>query len=334
LGIGILRKIGGVYYLAGELQIGHDDSTAEYTQFQAKSQIVVFEDRPVNSGLYNITIVDDGSSANVTEFVLGDKSGTAGIQGCTIRVQDITQSAKFDIDGSGGSAANVDYFKLYATVFYGADAIIFPDDATNVEIIGCSFEACGQVDPGSAEVSGCFFINTSDVDAALLWNESIQISDCSFIGNTTGAGIEHPSANSAAEYDYDNLLFSGNTYDVLNSSGTAITVNKLPSSNPTSYEGTLVTFTASFTHTLTNIAEGSEVTYVENDSAQTVLHHVESVGSDGESVYTHPGGETVDILIFHLDYLPEVSNIIGLTLPNANVTLQIQQFDDPNYLNP
>lgn len=236
LGIGIIRKISGQYFSTGSFEIG-DSAGVNGCKFQSKSQVLVFEDRKVNADLYAFDIVDNGTGT--TEFILGDKSGTAGIQGCVIRVESTSQTAKFDIDGS--TDVDVDNFKLYATSFYGADAITFPGAATNVEILGCSFEACAQVDPDNANVSGCFFINTSDVDAALLWNESIDIDNCSFIANTTGAGIEMPSAV-GTPYAYDALLFSGNTHDVLNSSGSAISINKNNGANPTTSEGSAVTF--------------------------------------------------------------------------------------------
>lgn len=239
LGIGIVRKIGGVYFGVGNVEYG-DSAGVNGCKFQAKSQVFVFEDRPVNAALYSFDMVDNGTGT--TEFILGAKSGTAGIQGCTVRVEDVAQLAKFDIDGS--TDIDVDNFKLYGSVFYGAKDITFPGAAATVEILGCSFEACAQVDSDDASVSGCFFINTSDVDAAILWNEGIDISNCSFIGNTTGAGIEMPSAV-GTPYSYDALFFSGNTYDVLNSSGSAITVNKTNGADPSTYEGTTVTFAGS-----------------------------------------------------------------------------------------
>ena len=245
LGIGIIRKIGGTYFLTGSLEIG-DAAGVNACKFQAKSQVAVFEDRPVNADLYALDIVDNGTGT--TEFILGDKSGTAGIQGCVIRTETATQTAKFDLDGS--TDTDVDNFKLYATVFYGADSIKFAGAATNVEVLGCSFEKCAQVVPDDASTKDCYFIDTTDADAALLWNESINIQNCSFIANTTGAGIEMPSAV-GTPYDYDDLLFAGNTYDVLNSSGSAITITKTDASNPITHEGSSVTFSGSVSITIT-----------------------------------------------------------------------------------
>jgi len=233
---GVIRKISGVYYLNGMLRIG-DGAGVNGTKFQAKSQVVIFEDRPVDSALYDFDIVDNGTG--VTEFILGDKSGTKGIQGCTIRVEDGAQTPKFSLDAK--TDTDVDNFKLYATAFYGGSTFEFPATASNVEVVGCSFELCGQVDPNSCDVRDSFFINTTNVDSALLWNENIDIEDCFFIANTIGAGIEMPSAV-GTPYTYTNLVFSGNTNDVLNSSGSTITISKTGTSDPTSYEGTLVTF--------------------------------------------------------------------------------------------
>lgn len=332
LGIGIIRKIGGNYFLTGSIESG-DSSGTNSCKFQAKSQIVVFEDRPVNADLYAIDIVDNGTGT--TEFILGDKSGTAGVQGCTITVESASQTAKFDLDGS--TDTDTDNFKLYATTFYGADSIKFSGAAATVEIRGCSFEKCGQVIPDDAVTVDCFFINTTDTDAALLWNENINIQDCSFIANTTGAGIEMSSA-AGTPYTYNGLTFSGNTYDVLNSSGSAITVNKTNDSNPTSYEGTTVTFSASFNHIITGLEQNTEVTYV-TAGTSTELYHVENASvSDGDgkykTTYSHGGGASVDILIHHVSYKPDISNIIGITLPSSEATVKIQMFSDENYFNP
>ena len=259
---GTIRKISGTYYLTGELVFG-DSAGTNGCKFQAKSQVVIFEDRPVNSALYGFDIVDNGTGT--TEFILGDKVGSAGVQGCAIRTQSDAQSAKFYVDGK--TDTDVDNFKLYGTTFFDGGLIYFAADATNVEVVNCSFESCLQVDPQDCDVSFCYFINTSDADAALLWNESISITNCYFIGNTSGAGVEMPSAV-GTPYTYTNLVFSGNTYDVLNSSGSSITIYKEGTADPTSYEGSSVTFQASVTITITVKDEDGVV--VQN--AQTAIY--------------------------------------------------------------
>ena len=262
LGIGILRKIGGQYFSTGSIEIGDSAGTVG-CKFQAKSQVVIFEDRPVNSTLYGINVVDNGTG--VTEFILGDKVGTAGIQGCTIRTASETQTPKFYVDGF--TDTDVDNFKLYGSIFFDGGLITFGKAAVTTEILNCSFESCLQVDPKDANISGCFFINTSDTDSALLWNDSIDILSCSFIGNTTGAGIEHPDVNDP--YDYYDLLFSGNTYDGLNTSGSDIDVNNNGTSNASTDEGAnTITYLSAITLTIT-------VTDSEGDPVENALAYID-----------------------------------------------------------
>lgn len=104
----------------------------------------------------------------------------------------------------------------------------------------------------------------------------------------------------------------------------------------TADDGTQYVPPVTYTHTLTNIAEGSEVTYVKV-SDQTELYHVESVDAGGQTQYnyTYAGQDTiVDILIFHVNYTPESGTFENVTLTNADATLRISQVNDPNYSNP
>lgn len=325
LGIGILRKISGQYFSAGSLEIG-DSAGTSATKFQATSQILVFEDRRVNTSLYGIDIVDNGTGT--TEFILGDKSGSAGIQGCTIRVANSSQTPKFYLDGS--TDTDVDNFKLYASSFYGAGNITFPSAATNVEVIGCSFELCAQLIVDDCPISGCFFINTSDADAALLWNESIDISDCSFIGNTAGAGIEHPSA-AGSPYTYTNLLFSGNTYDGLNTSGSNITVNLGGTSNASTDEGAnTITYVSSSTLTLTGLVTGSEVR-IYTTGTTTELDGEDAITGTTFS-FSYSGTPSIDIRIHKIGYV--YYSEINYTCSSLDVSRPIQQTEDLWYYDP
>jgi len=95
-------------------------------------------------------------------------------------------------------------------------------------------------------------------------------------------------------------------------------------------------FEESYTHTLTNIAAGSELTYV-RVSDQEVLYHIESVDAGGETQYTYPykGQDIiVDILIWNVNYTPESGTFENITLANSNANLRVSQVTDPNYSNP
>lgn len=323
LGIGIVRKIGGQYFCTGSIEIG-DSAGINGCKFQAKSQVFVFEDRPVNSSLYGFNIVDNGTGT--TEFILGAKSGTAGIQGCNIRTESESQAAKYYIDGF--TDTDVDNFKLYGSSFFDAGTITFGKAAATTEVLGCSFESCLQVIPKDAVTKDCFFINTSDVDAALLWNETINIQDCSFIGNTAGAGIEHPSAV-GTPYAYNNQQFSGNTYDVLNSSGSAITVNKTNGANPATSEGSAVTFSGSVSIDI-NVKDKSEVNivgalvYVDDDLGVAGNIVNTTTDSNGNVNTSYSGAKSLGtIRVRKYGYKPFTGTVTLLVNSSTNIILAI-----------
>lgn len=157
-GWGVLRKIGGQYFSTGSFDIG---TAASATKFQAKSQVLVFEDRKVNNALYGFNIIDSGNASFTTEFILGSKSGTAGIEGCMIRVQDSAQTCKFFIDGA--TDTDVDNFKLYGTTFFDAGAISVSAQiagkasvhrARNADVATLGVTAHGLIVGNYIEVSG------------------------------------------------------------------------------------------------------------------------------------------------------------------------------------
>jgi len=333
-GIGVLTRKAGVYCLTGVLEVGLATSL---TRFQMKSQAIVFEDRVGKAGLYSnikstlmkILITDSGNASYTTEFILGAKSGTAGVQGCIVRVESGSQIAKFSLDGSG---ANVDNFKLYGSTIYGAGSVKFPATAANVEILSCSFELCGQVDPNSAPTSKCFFINTSSVDAALLWNESINVTYCSFIANMTGAGIQMPSAV-GTPYAYSALLFSGNTYDVLNSSGSAISINKNDGSDPTNFEGNTVTFLGVSVTTKIICKDVTDLSLIQN--ARVLLAAADATGPmNFEEAVTQIARTNATATVSHVSHglaTDDWVRIKGAPYPEYNIAAQITYIGADSY---
>ena len=324
---GVLRKFGGQYFSVGSLEIGDSGSTAA-TKFKAKSSILVFENRRVNNVLYKLNAADGGSDTKTTEFILGDKAGSSGIEGCYIRTQDTSQTCKYTIDGA--TDADVTVFKLYGTTFFDASGSFFPSYYTaSVETLNCNFEQCGEIFPGPSTVKYSNIISADDIGIRIS-GSAHHVTNCNFISCPNA--VELPST---ASISYDANMFSNNTYDAINTSGQEVIVNKTNGSNPSNYNpgGSVVVYSASFIHKLTNLVQNTEVTYV-RVSDQTVLFNVENVDGTGITEYTHGGGETVDILIHHINYVPDISNIYDLVLPNANVEVKIQQFLDDVYYNP
>ena len=219
LATGTIRKVAGVYFAAGKIVIGDSVST-NGCKFNAKSQSLIFEEKDVASTLYGIEVVDNGTG--VTEFILGEKVGSAGVSGCFISVESLTQTPKWDLDG--GTDTDVDNFKLYGSTFSGADGMILPATATEVEVLNCNFDSCGQIIVDTCIILNSNFINAIG-NAIEISTASHQVEECSFINPTT-AGVE---ITVATTYDFDGLVFVGTSgtgpYDVNNTSGSTVTIN-------------------------------------------------------------------------------------------------------------
>jgi hypothetical protein len=324
LGIGSFRKIGGKFYSLGRLVCG-DASGSSGTKFNPKSQGVVFEDRRCNASLYGMEVVDNGTGT--TEFISGSKSGDSGIEGCTFEVESLSQDCKFTFDAA--TDTDVDFVKLYGTTMRGASSILLPPNGSNVESLNCTWETCGKVVPSTSIVK--YFNIISAVDRGIeIASASHNVSSGNIINCPRGVHL-----SSTADVAFSGIIFTGGTYDCINTSGSSVDVSKNAGSNPDSYDPaeSEVTFSASFKHTLTDMVQYTEVTYVRVSDGQ-VLFHVEDVDGTGSTEYTHSGGETVDILIHHVDYQPGVSCIYNVTLPNSDASVKIQQFADANYYNP
>ena len=334
------QKYNDVFFLYGQLNI--EQGASANTVISDSAKTVKFVSQQYYNGsawvdliaddFFKIEFNDDATYATqVTDGVaVGSDAGRSGssISGS------ILHDTEFDVSLLTNASS---FVKLYATALLNMrSGITFHSDVDSLFYSG-SITASGQFDPKIAKMRNLIIAETTDIDSALLWNENIDIQDCSFIANTVGAAIEMPSA-AGTPYSYTTLFFSGNTYDVLNSSGSAITVNKLSGADPSTYEGSTVTFSATYAHTITGLEQNTEVTYV-TAGTTTELYHVENATvSDGDGkykiTYSHSGGASVDVLIHHVSYKPDISNIYGITLPNSDATVKVTMFADENYYNP
>ena len=329
-GFGIIRRIGYQYFATGTIEIGNSAADTA-TKFNPKSQVLVFEDRKVNTSLYGLSAVDYGG-VNATEFILGSKAGGCGIEGCIIRVAYLAQAAKFSIVGNN---ANVDNFKLYGSIIYGASSILSPANALTVEMLNCNFESCGEVIPQDSVVEGCNFINAPG-NACRIAMVAHRVKNCNFI-----SCIYCTHVNISEEIDFDGLKFSGSDgsskYDINHSVAGILTVNLKNGSNAQYvYEGAggSTNLVSPVTLTLTGLPDNTEVSIVKV-SDRTVLYHVEN--TSGNVVYNYGASEiglVVDILSVHLDYDPNLSQIFDYTLGSANATIPISLVSDPTYYNP
>ena len=294
---GVAQKYNDVFYLYGQVQIG-DDSGALATTVSDSGKTIKFVSQQYYDGtsawvdmvaddFFKIELVDNAT--NPTEFTDGVAVGTdAGRSGSAI-----SGSLLHDTAFNANAMTNASSFlKMYATQLTNMrTGILFHDDGDSL-FFGGSIVSSGQFDPGAAQIRNLIFAETTDLDSALLWNESINIQKSQFIANTVGAAIQMPSA-AGTPYDFTALLFSGNTDDVYNSSGSTIDVNKGGGSDPSSYEGTLVNFlnTVSVTIEAAVSLVGAEVRIydLDNSPAGSLGTELSGIESHTTATYIYSG---------------------------------------------
>ena len=216
---GIVQQVYGAYLINGMLTFG-DTSTASI-DFIGEGEVVLYQDNALVASTLN-TIQVLGNGTGTTNFELTGSFIKANNVQCIL---DLDGSNLDDIDVVGNSFVNVN------TTFTSTQTI-----TNNV------FSGCTQVVPGQSTFENNTIKETIATDAGMLWPDGTStLSDCVFLDNTTGAGIEH-TASGGSPFAYDNLTFDGNTYDVNNTSGSEIDVNKNNGSDPSTYTGSVVNF--------------------------------------------------------------------------------------------
>lgn len=323
LAFGIIRELGTDLYGAQGKLIHGDSVGTSATWFEDKNAVLIFESRGLGTDKYSITV--EGNATGTTDFILGTKSGTGdtavGSEGVIIK------GASWTLDASN---TNITNFKLYGCTISNFLASTVAN--TNSEIISTTFDTGAQLTVGTADIFNSKISNSTEttLGAVLLPSgDTHLLRKTSFENNDRAVEI-----TVAGTYTFADMTFSGNTYDIVNSSTGAVTVNVTGTSNPTTFintNGGTTTIVASYTLTLTDIPSGVEVTIV-NSSTRAELQHSVSTGVD--ITYVHGGGEIVDILLNSLSYDPNLSDIYDLTLPSADSSIKFQVIDDPNYENP
>jgi hypothetical protein len=238
---GIIQERSGVYFAAGQVALGAPAATAGDCYLDDSGQVVVWEPKEYHNGTavvtalatdFNALVIQEGTGTTDVEdgnlVGTGDaRSGTGG---------SVFQKATEGILG----AANTNDLRLSiegaitAVDFHGSTFKRFDraTDGPNHVFAGCVFTESEQVVANRPVYRNCVFSSYSGTDAAFLWNANVNIKNSSFLANTDGtndpAGIEHPNTGT---FTHDGLTFSGNDFDVYNSSGGLVTINVTNGSN-------------------------------------------------------------------------------------------------------
>ena len=273
---GMFQERDGIYYSFGKTYIGDATNQAAAVSFtNPAGKIIQYgTSQYYESAAWKTTFAADASgiivedhASHITTFSDGTIVGADNGRSGSVIIGNADQAVVLDLFG-GNNAASVT--TLYGTVLKDITGAINSGDDTGHKFLGVSLSKCSQFDPvGAPVLRNMTFAETTDVDAALLWNESIDIQNSKFIANTLGAAVEHPSAV-GTPYTHTDLTYSGNTHDILNSSGSAITITKEGTSDPSTSEGSAVTFQASLTITITVKDENTDI--IQN--AQTAVYKI------------------------------------------------------------
>jgi hypothetical protein len=256
---GYVRSDNGVIYAHGLITLGDGAGTLASTLTDV-DRVVIFEQKKyMNSSSAWVDAVSStfhglkrvGNNTNGTSLQFGVKVGSGdtakGRNGLTIASAGQTVTIDLD-DGHTGTGRAC---KVYGTTFRNITGTFALSTNTAFEFVGNTVDQCGKVtDINGIVVRNCIFSGTKATDGAIAWGTGMDIKNSNFIANTTGAAVLHSSAT-GSPFSYDNLQFSGNTYDVNNTSGSSITVAKDNGSNPSTYTGSTVTFSGSVSVSVT-----------------------------------------------------------------------------------
>jgi len=308
---GVLSYSGGVYELQGKLVIGQDNTkTATAAYFVAADALIMIVDTP-------------HSLTDFTQIILDHASTVCNLTGVTIKALGTNNPGQLICNNAATASAitNGTFVGIGITVLRAA-----------VVVNGSIWTGCGLVTPNGATLGACTFSSTTAANALTFATtaESDSATNCIFKNNVRAIKI-----TAIGTYTFDAHIFSGNTYDIENSSAGLVTINCLNGSHPTTSINTgggSVVINYVRTLTLTGLKVGTEVRIILHGT-QTELAGEES-NTTGSFAYTYSfvAGVYVDIIIFHTEYsYPWLENYL---LTDASVSLPIQQSGDRQYSNP
>lgn len=366
---GIITEKNGVYYVKGKIVIGN--ATAA-TTFSSYNETVVWETPSYYNGSANVKSIPDasvggtaGSDGNTTYNGLAFIGGSAatsidmgvlvgsanGRSGSTFKC--VTNSATLTTPGKTRAtiAASDDSMalSLYNTSFIGFEGGVdlYGTNLTNDDCFSNTFDACGRL-RSNMEIRNCNILNSVAAadDGAYIWESTTNLQNGLFVNNSRAVVFE---STTGTPFSFTNNTFSGNTKDVRNESGGAITINYSGGTEPT-YEniggGSSTTVATSVTLTIeirdsdtgNLITQNCDLTIVKV-SDETILFHKEDAEIvNGTAAYAYSSGSGTNVYINVLnvgDSSKRYQNkIVYQALPASNQTTAVYLDQDRIYSNP
>lgn len=274
---GMFQEREGIYYAYGKTYIG-DTSQIAPTSFSDLGRVIQYGISEYWDGSSWVTLQDVNNSGIVIEdaadfsttfsdgIIVGTDNGRSGSNIIGNPIMNIS------LDLYGGNNAN-SVTTCYGTTFKNLRGILKAGNDPDHKYLGCSFIGCSQFDPvGAPVIRNSVFAETSDPDAALRWNPTIDIKTSSFIANSKAIHIDI-----AGTYEFNALRFIGNTYDIENSTDEGdVYIDRTNDSDPSS-EKLLNSGSPPGTITINPLSVYLTVTVVDKDNlpielAQTAIY--------------------------------------------------------------
>jgi len=323
-GLGIIREYtANTFGCQGRIGIGY--STTTY--FEHDGFVLAFEDRDVSDGAYGLQFNHATVATPYTTVIL--KNGTISSAGPGVEIEDSgTERLELTVEGVTFNALK--------------NAITFPANYYSGagSITGCTFNGCGQVDPGPATFQNNVISNTttSTTGAVLLDTTGTSgWSDNSFTSGGTGHAIYIPSG-ATGPFTFTDLTFTGyadqggtdTNRSVYNDSDNAITINNSGSTGISYRNGGTSTTTVvdTITVTYTGIVNGTEIRVYETGTS-TEKDGIESV-TGGAFAASLQGSTGYDVVAIYPGYLPIRIENVSYT---ATTTIDLNQQIDRNFEN-
>ncbi|KKL92907.1 hypothetical protein LCGC14_1880010, partial [marine sediment metagenome] len=219
-------KTGAHFILRGGLTIGLSTQSGTVTFDDATGLMLEFENPTYDAGSGNVTRIDaanlysisaEAAVTQATTVIFGDVVGSGddrqGILGGIIQSAGPQWSMDFGTDISDLVSVS-----LYGMNFKGAGGGIILDDGNKTSVITCTFERCGEVDPGTtnngAEILNCTWIDptSSGSNYGLKWqNTTHNLKNLNFItsGTPTTQNMIHFTQTADYATSFDGIKFFG-----------------------------------------------------------------------------------------------------------------------------
>lgn len=217
---GTCWRFEGLFLVQSKFKIGSTTS-GEATYFKELGEVIIFPDRPVPVTFYDLTI--QGNAGATTKVYFGEEIEGRGVSGCTFRSAGTPKATITATD------TNITDLGFYGCSFFDLSTIALPPYSATRKVLSCTFEKCAEVLPDTCIVQHCNFVGADDRALRFVaTNCGDYIKTNNFINCPKAVHI-----NLAGTFLFDALMFSGNTYDIENSTaGGDVYIDRTNDSNP------------------------------------------------------------------------------------------------------